>query len=202
MTTNNNEARLVEQILNLSSYSLWLLESEFEPLTPVSKYQTILFTASAVINRLKAINFFNSNDFNSSVFLDKLMTASLEKFNEYKAIHSTSYNTFKHRSTIIEGNLNRENRLVFAKNLITIKKNSEYLLRVFELEINQKQGFKILYTNLYLFPFFETNIDLEEQNRLRNSYLQIINTHDLMGMENFNRKVSILINDLAERLPI
>ncbi|MBF0695398.1 MAG: hypothetical protein IR153_10125 [Flavobacterium sp.] len=191
---------IIEKIIKLDNYSLYFIEDNFRELTPAGKYAVFLFTAAATINRLKAVDVFQRKKIDTQIFLDKLNLAAVEKYNKYKAIHSAIYNTFKHRSGIIEGNLNRENRNFFEMSNSLLKDKSNFTIRLFELEIDSRRGFSKLYTNLFLFPFLDANIPLDEQDRLRNSYLEIAHNHDVLELQNFNSKVANLLNSLSDKI--
>jgi hypothetical protein len=200
MTNNLLIDLIVNKIRILDDYTVDYIEDNINTLTPAGKYQAFLITSSIVINRLRAINAFQLNSINIDLFKAQLLNEAEKKFIEYKKIHDVVYNTFKHRSAIIEGRLNRENRECFYLNKSDLKQNSYVMIGIYNLELDTRISFNQIYFNLFVHPFFNTNLTDEEQKQQKHTYLSIIKEHNVLELENFNSKISKLVNDISTKL--
>ena len=175
---------------------LSFIQSNFTSLSPASKYQVFLLTGSIVINSLKRIDAFRNTNLDVNFFMDKFLDEAILKFEEYKNEHNKTYNTFKHRSSIIESNLNRGNRDFFKKTYSTLREESYIQLGHYTLELERATNFNDIFINLFCFPNFNIVIDRDEQPKLSNSYLSIIKSHDSNQIERFKIKFTELVNQV------
>lgn len=195
---------LIDSIINkikfLDNYTVEFLEKNIKILTPAGKYQAYLVTSAIVINRLKAINTFRSNNINIDLFLDKLLNEAIEKFEEYKVIHDKVSNTFTHSSAVISAYLNRGNRNCFSINQSNLKHNSYVMIGIYNLELEKELNFSQIYINLFAYPFFNTDLPIEEQDSYKKSILSYINAHDFTELQYFNSQMVYLINYISTKL--
>lgn len=181
-------------------YVVDFFESNFTSLTPGSKYQSFILTSSIIINSLKKIGAFSNTKLDVDLLMNQLNYEAILKFEEYKREHNKVNNTFKHRSSIIEGRLNRENRVFFDISHQTLKEQTKFQLMEYTFELEQGSKFNNIYLNLFCFPNFNGSLDKDEQIYVSKSYLSIIMNHDYNELDKFKSKMSDLINKIIFRL--
>jgi hypothetical protein len=199
--SNSHQIDLISnKIILLNDYSIEFIESNIKKLTPAGKYQAYLLTTAIIFNRLKAIDAFNTNSINTDSLTVSVIENAEKKFYEYKIIHDKIYNTFIHYSSIIQGAMNRENRNFFKNDLPELRKKSILTIMEFNNELNRQLSFSNIYINLFIYPFFNTNVPAEELNSLRRTYLDITNEINHFELDDFKQNISQLINNLTNKL--
>jgi len=200
MKNSHNIDLISNKIILFNDFAIEFIENNVKKLTPAGKYQVYLLTSAIVFNRLRAIDAFNTNKINTDDLTTTVLDNAINKFQEYKLIHDKVYNTFKHSSAIIQGSINRENRSFFNNSLDLLRKKSILTIMEFNNELNNKSRLDIIYLNLFVFPFINTNLEYEELNSVKRSYLNIIDRLDYFELNNFNQKITELINIMSNKL--
>lgn len=200
MANSHNVDLIINKISLLNDYSLEFIESRKGELSPAGKYQVFLLTTSIVFNRLKAINAFNLNNINTDSLTYSVIEEATFKFDEYKNVHDKIYNTFKHDSAIIERTINRENRVFFRNELPELRLKSINTILEYNNEISRGLNFYNIYINIFIYPFFNTNLSANEIINEKNNYINLINNINFSEFDNFKSLILKLINSISVKL--
>lgn len=191
---------IINKIIIFYDYTVKDFEKYVGKLSPAGKYQIFLLNASIVIQRLKVARIFQSGNLDTDLLMEKVLIAANSKFDSLKKEHDITYNTYEHKSFIIAEEINKQNRKIFKKSRKEIFEDSVILMSVFNLEIDNRMRFIETYLNIIAYPFFSATVSQSEQAREKRTFVDLINNHSSIALENFDNVMINLINHISNKL--
>lgn len=191
---------ILNKIIIFNKYILNYFDEKVMKLSPAGKYQIFLLSSSIVIQRLKVINIFQSNNIDTKMLTEKILITSHSVFDRFKKEYFDENDLYFHSNYLAKSKINSQNRIIFKKKRSTLDSDSLILMSIFSLEIDNKLSFSETYLNIIGYPFFSVDASESEQRDFKKIFFNSMRNNDPLELEQFDKKMKYLIENITDKL--